>query len=376
MLRTIAIFIAFLGFAAGASAQGRMPGQVTVFNAGDDGVNSYRIPSVAVAPDGSILVFCEARRLSWQDKSRTDVVMKRSTDGGATWSEMVDLTKGTTGAFMDPVPVVDETTGEIILFASFWPENDHSGATNRMITVSSRDNGATWSEPEDVTGRVLPDGRYIYGFGPGAGLQMKGGKHAGRLIMPARISDSSHSSAHDVAFYSDDHGATWKVGGNGTTSNEFQIAESPAGELVYNARDAGARYVARSSDGGETWSEAVVDSVLPGVSKGCQASVLGAGPRLLFSGIQGIPETPDFDERASLALYTSHDGGVTWGKPEIVYPLGAGYSCLTRLADGSLGIVFEAADTRGFTRKSIPDTMPRQRPAGWMRIDFIPLGDR
>ena len=36
----------------------------TVFSAGENNVNSYRIPSLIVAKDGSIVVFCEARRES------------------------------------------------------------------------------------------------------------------------------------------------------------------------------------------------------------------------------------------------------------------------------------------------------------------------
>ena len=52
----------------------------TVFSAGDDNVNSYRIPSLLTTKDGTLLVFCEARRDSWRDKSRTDIVVKRSED--------------------------------------------------------------------------------------------------------------------------------------------------------------------------------------------------------------------------------------------------------------------------------------------------------
>ena len=65
----------------------------TVFSAGDDNVNSYRIPSLLTTKDGTLLVFCEARRDSWRDKSRTDIVVKRSEDTGKTWSVMQDLKK-------------------------------------------------------------------------------------------------------------------------------------------------------------------------------------------------------------------------------------------------------------------------------------------
>lgn len=148
----------------------------TVFSAGENNVNSYRIPSLIVAKDGSIVVFCEARRESWRDKSRTDIVIKRSSDNGKTWSTMLDLTKGNTGAFMDPTPLMDYSTGRIFLFTTFWPANDHSGKTNKAILLTSDDNGKTWSKPMDITEKLVTKERYIYGFGPGAGIQMTGKK--------------------------------------------------------------------------------------------------------------------------------------------------------------------------------------------------------
>lgn len=343
----------------------------TVFSAGDDNVNSYRIPSLLTAKDGSLLVFCEARRESWRDKSRTDVVVKRSTDNGKTWSVMQDLTKGDSGAYMDPTPILDSNTGRILLFTTFWPTNDHSGANNRAVLISSDDNGQTWSTPTDVTTELIPDGRRINGFGPGAGLQMVGEQYKGRLILPARISDAEGKVAHDVAIYSDNHGETWNVGGDADDDNEFQIAESPNGVLSYNARVAGARTVAYSTDGGETWSKAVKDPALPGVSKGCQASILGNGEKLYFSGIKGTTETPEYDERATLTLYKSENGGKKWNNGFVLYDKASGYSCMSFLPDGRMAIIFETADTQGFTRKSLPDTKPLKRPAGWMRLDLI-----
>lgn len=345
----------------------------TVFCGGDDLVNSYRIPSIATAKDGSLLVFCEARRDSWRDKSRTDVVVKRSTDCGKTWSAMRDLTKGTSGAYMDPTPVVDTVTGRIFLFATFWPADDHSGKQNKAILITSDDNGETWSEPQDVTSTLLSANQTSGGFGPGSGLQMKGDAYKGRLILPARVADATTNRSHDVAIYSDDHGKTWTVGGYGDNDDEFQIAESPLGTLVYNARVPGARMVSRSADGGVSWDKAAKDAKLPGVSKGCQASVLGIGDVLYFSGIQGIAETPEWDERGRLALYKSLDGGQTWDDGKLLYEKASGYSCMALLADGRLAIIFETSDSQSFTRKSIPDTKPLKRPAGWMRLDLIIL---
>lgn len=343
----------------------------TVFSAGDDNVNSYRIPSLLTAKDGSLLVFCEARRESWQDKSRTDIVMKRSIDNGQTWSVMQDLTQGTTGAYMDPTPILDSITGKVFLFTTFWPADDHSGTKNRAILLTSVDDGQTWSAPKDVTASLLPEGRSIYGFGPGAGLQMKGEKYKGRLILPARISGAEGKAAHDVAIFSDNHGQTWAVGENGDTDNEFQIAESPEGILVYNARVSGARMVAHSRNGGMTWSKAVIEPALPGVSKGCQASILGKNKKLYFCGIKGIPETPEYDERARLSLYKSCNSGKTWDNGLLLYDKASGYSCMSLLPDGRMAIIFETSETQSFTRKHIPNSKPLKRPAAWMKLDLI-----
>lgn len=343
----------------------------TVFNAGDDDVNTYRIPSLVVANDGSIIVFGEARRVSWRDKSRTDVVVKRSTDNGKTWSDMTDITKGDTGAYMDPTPLVDKTTGKIYLFCNFWPSDDHSGKGNRSILVTSEDNGKTWSEPQDVTDILLTPDLWSMGFGPGKGYQIEEGKYKGRLIMPMRLATPENPRGFDITLYSDDHGATWTRGNAAEANNEFQIAQATPEILIYNARHANERRVALSLDGGMSWTQERTDTILPGVSHGCQASVYGDGDKLYFCGIDGIPMTDDFDERARLALYRSHDGGATWPESKVLYEPAAGYACIDELPDGRLAIIFEGGDTPGFTRKSVPGTEPPQRPAGWMRLDLL-----
>lgn len=118
------VFLSFPFFIKGeaqTTEQSKSSGlkKCTVFTAGDDNVNSYRIPSLLTAKDGTLLVFCEARRDSWRDKSRTDIVVKRSEDIGKTWSIMQDLTQGTTGAYMDPTPVLDSITGRIFFIYYF-----------------------------------------------------------------------------------------------------------------------------------------------------------------------------------------------------------------------------------------------------------------
>lgn len=65
----------------------RSPGKsVEVFISGEDGYHTYRIPAIIRAEDGSLLAFAEGRRGGQGDSGDIDLVLKRSTDGGVTWS--------------------------------------------------------------------------------------------------------------------------------------------------------------------------------------------------------------------------------------------------------------------------------------------------
>src|SRR5690348_3838593 len=58
-----------------------------LFEAGRDGYRCYRIPAIAVAPKGAILAAAAGRFNGHGDWSNTDLMLRRSTDGGQTWDE-------------------------------------------------------------------------------------------------------------------------------------------------------------------------------------------------------------------------------------------------------------------------------------------------
>lgn len=156
----------------------------TVFEAGKDGIDSYRIPSLVVTPKGTMLAFCEARKISSTDKTPTDIAVKRSTDKGKTWSQIQFLTGGNKEAYMDPVALVNQPTGTILLFANRWPPGDRSMRENTAWLIKSSDDGQTWSEPENITASLLAPGHLLNGFGPGSGTQMQGPR-----FKPARFAN-------------------------------------------------------------------------------------------------------------------------------------------------------------------------------------------
>ena len=140
----------FCSVALGVDAEeAHAPVQRDVYVSGADGVHTYRIPAMIVAPGGTLLVFCEARKESIRDASPTDMVLKRSTDGGETWSEVQVLIHGEgTDAIMNPCPVVDAATGTLLLVCVNAHKIEQS--RHRHLMITSNDDGKSWSEPVNL----------------------------------------------------------------------------------------------------------------------------------------------------------------------------------------------------------------------------------
>ncbi|TXE09098.1 exo-alpha-sialidase [Gelidibacter salicanalis] len=343
--------------------------KTTVFSAGDDEIDSYRIPTLTTSKTGTLLLFAEARKVSSTDKTPTDIALKRSEDNGKSWSKIQLLTNSGVDAFMDPVALVDKVTGRIFLFTTLWPSEDHSKLKNTAWVIISDDDGLTWSAPRDITKEIVAPNHYIGGFGPGAGLQMQGSRFENRLIVPTRQTDGKISNNRTV--YSDDHGETWRIGSSAPDGGEYQIAESPYNILRYNLRAGkGKRTVSKSEDGGVSWSISHIDFRLQSSVDygGCQGSMLGIDAMLFYVGPAGGLGGVDNEDRQNLFIYRSLNGGETWKDDHLLYDKSAGYSSITQLLDGRLAIVFETSDTNGF-----PKMTPGNRPPGWMRLDVIVL---
>ena len=332
-----------------------MPTETDVFVGGKDGYHTYRIPALIVTTKGSLLAFCEGRRNNRRDHGDIDLMLKRSTDNGETWSDQTvvhseggeaEITIG------NPCPVVDQDTGTI------WMTLCRDNLD--VLVTKSADDGVTWSEPVDITRDVKEPDWGWYATGPGVGIQLRHGKYKGRMVIPCdhRAEVKGKPATHSHAFYSDDHGETWKLGGTVLHHcNECQVAELANGTLLMNMRNnwgrsggkpekGNMRAIAWSKDGGETWSDIQFDEEL--IEPICQASLISYTNvnqhdknRLLFSN-------PASKERVNMTVRLSYDEGKTWPVHQSLHAGPSAYSCLTVLPDMTVACLYERGDEHSY----------------------------
>jgi len=356
--KSCAVSGCLLAFAGGLAAAGEDP--IDPFVSGEGGYHTYRIPALTVAPKGAVLLFCEGRKASAGDSGDIDLLLRRSLDGGRTWEpvrRLVDAGPDTAG---NPAPVVDRKSGEVILLFSKNPGSASEGdilkgkGARTVWIASSRDDGATWSDPREITGSVKRQGWTWYATGPCHGIQLR----SGRLLVPCDHvegpSPDYAASAHSHVIFSDDGGKTWAIGGVvAAGSDESAVAELSGGEVVINCRNYVSpkrRAVARSRDGGLTFGERTWDEGLP--EPICQASLLaldrpGGGERvLLFSNPAAL-------ERRRLTVRASRDGGKTWSAGRVVWAGPAAYSDLAVSASGDVLCAFERGEKSPYEKISV-----------------------
>ena len=143
------------------------PTKTEVFVSGSGGYHSYRIPAVILTPKGTLLAFCEGRKSSRSDHGDLDLVLRRSTDNGKTWTptQIVHEEGGDAKITIgNPCPVVDQDTGRVWL--PFCRNND------KVLVTFSDDDGKTWGKPAEITDSVKESGWGWYATGPGVVLHV------------------------------------------------------------------------------------------------------------------------------------------------------------------------------------------------------------
>lgn len=361
------------------------PGSYTEQNLADTlfgDASNYRIPALADLGDGVVLAAWDGRPNNASDAPNPNsILMRRSTDYGASWSEISYIAQGqlpTAGTkkygYSDPSFVVDREAGKVFAFFVYSQDqgfhhseygNDIANDRNVIgaVVTESSDGGITWSKPRDITpiakpgtskANPLPGDVKSTFASSGEGIQLKYGPHKGRLIQQfaGKVKQADGSEAIQAySLYSDDHGQTWQRGNFvGTGMDENKVVELSDGRVMMNSRDSSnshLRKVAISSDGGQTWGPVSLDAELPDPTN--NASIIRMYPnapqgskdaqKLIFTNSYNGANS----QRKNLTARVSCDDGQTWPGIRQFQPGFGAYSSATALSNGNYGVLYEAS---------------------------------
>lgn len=331
-----------------------------LFEAGHQGYRTYRIPSLVMTPKGTLLAAVAARYDGHGDWSDIDTMVRRSVDGGKTWTPQAIVTDDGKNTVDNATFIVDPQSGKVYLMYQI-------NYARAYLKVST-DEGERWSAPREITS-VFEQFRDRDGYdweviamGPGHGIVT----HSGRFIVPVWLSTShKHRPSIAATIYSDDQGATWQAGEiiaehNDRTPNpsEHVLVELADGRVMANMRTESPQYrrfLAFSPDGVSNWSEPqshpqLVEPIcmgsmtrldVPGPEK--QSNLLlfcnpnSEAPRTSSSGAKWGAR-----KRQNVTIRVSDDQGTTWPLSRSIEPQDSGYSDVAVGPDGMIYVLYES----------------------------------
>ncbi len=359
---------------------------------------------------GSLLAFTEAR-VQPEDQAPHHLVVKRSTDGGRTWSPNTYIERadgsfwsvggqpGKRECWTNPGPVADEKTGRVFIFYAL-NEGSRDQKYTRVFYRYSDDDGRTWLPAPRDGGRIEmthlfaanAHGWTFHMPGPGHGIQLRRqrGRNAdknGRLVLSVwhRRAVTTFPRLYGVSMLvSDDDGGTWRRAGDTGVSHgmaEGRIVELEDGRILLNARGGAAvrdgkpfstekhRVHAWSEDGGETFGAPVVRTEFEYSGNGCDSSIQryaaaaeGGKGMLLFS------RPADPRRRARMTVSVSTDECGTWSRHKLIHEGPSFYSDLVVLPDGTIGLLYGKG-------KTLPCAWPEQVAFARFNLEWLLQGN-
>ena len=358
-LRTLLLLLAWIA-ASGAPLREK----IDLFAEGQAGIACYRIPGVVVTTRGTVLAYCEARKLRPADRGEIEIHLRRSTDGGRTFGPPQQIAHRGPRLPRNPhmpdaktkkdMGAPDEQTVNNPMLIAARDGRVHfvyCVEYMRSFHCRSDDDGLTWSDPVDITATFDAFRRDLdwqaIATGPGHGIELR----TGRLVVPVWLATYDERAPERKAcavIVSDDQGATWRRGDLALKiGSESSVAELFDGSVLLSARNTdrrNRRVVVSSRDGATGWSAPrfLNDVFEPGCMAGLASHPGAPGadrPLLLHSS----PRTTDraHRERKNLTIHVSSDDGRTWPGRKLLQAGPSAYSDLAVLPDGTVLCFYE-----------------------------------
>lgn len=320
-----------------------------LFGPGDFGSTNYRIPVIVTAADGSLVTLTDKRKYNSVDLPEDiDIVCRRSTDGGKTWSEPVTVALGTghDNGYGDAC-IIKTKTGKLVAVFVGGPGLSASTPSNplRAYVSSSADNGVTWSVPTNITDQLYGSGcsdptrktwEALF-FGSGQGLCLRDG----RIMTVAAIREVPDGVLNNYAVYSDDEGVSWSVSARAIAGgDEAKVVELNDGTILMSSRTSGNRLWATSTDKGLSWGAKNSWTEIWG--NACDADIVRYTSTLDgFDKNRILHTLPNANNRTNVTMWMSYDEASTWPVKKTLCEGQSAYSSVTILPDGTIGVYLE-----------------------------------
>lgn len=300
---------------------------------------SYRIPGIIATARDTLLAYYETRLSIKDDWSARGIGLKRSTDGGLTWSQRQMIAYDSVLTVGNPVMIASHD-GRIHFL---WLKD-----MRQPFYQVSTDDGLTFSEPAsllDCINSYRSEFDWsLLAFGPGHGIELKNG----RLLVPVWLCNGEGNNHHPTqitTIVSDNGGIAWQRGeiiyGGGSETdpfynpNETQAAQLTDGSVMMNIRHSGSdhcRYISVSPNGKDHFSHPQPVSSLP--DPRCFGSILRSGQNIIFVNCANNTfNEKGKAERTHLTVRLSSDDAKTW-KYSREIALRGGYADIATSLDG------------------------------------------
>jgi photosystem II stability/assembly factor-like uncharacterized protein len=282
--------------------------------------------------DGRLLFIYTHFTGGGSDHAAAHLAARSSSDGGRTWtSEDRVILENEAGMNVMSVSLVRLANDDIGLFYLRKDAADNC----RLYLRRSSDDGKTFG---DATLCMPQAGYYVVNNDRLVRLS------SGRLVAPASFRQAAGAkAAHPgivICYLSDDDGRTWRKaktelhppGRSRSGLQEPAVVELKDGRLMMLCRtDQGSQYRSYSSDGGQTWSEAVASDIRSPLSPASLKRIPKTGDLVMvWNDHRQVAESLK-SKRTPLSVAISRDEGQTWGQSKVLEDDPDGWYCYTAI---------------------------------------------